>query len=887
MKPSCTKYIKTKFNPLTYLRVPILLNLILSLLFSPSLSFAQSTTVLDKKISISIDDQTIANVLKVIGTEAGCKFSYSNSTIKDQKRVSVNYNQLAVSEILQKLLGNEVKLQISGNQVFIRLGDGKGNIKGTVKTSDGKPAEFVTIGIKGQKGTQVDANGNYTLKGVESGDHILTASYVGLNTQSQKVNIDANETAVVNFILTENKQQLNEVVVNGNKPNKFANKESENIARLPIKNLENPQVYNVVSQAIMKEQVMTSYAEAFQNVAGISTSNILNTRGTSFFLRGFSSPPSMRNGLAAPPFTESIEPVNIERVEVLKGPSATLFGSSQTSFGGAVNNVTKKPFDHVGGEISYNLGSWNLSRMTVDYNTPLNKDTTLMFRINAARHWANTFQDYGYQHNYAVAPSLLYKVNPRLTLQLDAEINSYKGTMWSYASFGPDVTIKNIKDLKIPYNRSVAGNQLLQEWTSSSVYAKADYKISDQWTSSTNVIQSIYNRSELYGMNDNVWINDSTLVRAIFGAKPQEMSAYQIQQNFNGDFKLGKMRNRMVIGLDAYLSKSNSTFLNGPDSVLDSYHYHDTFIMNGPQNPVNVSKETILAFLGAGKPNNYISSTNTYSIYASDVINVTDRLLAMLSLRLDYFDNKNQVTNGVKATEGAYSQTALSPKLGLVYQVVKDKVSIFGNYMNGFTNNAPGTDKENKPINYKPSQANQWETGVKAEILQNKLSFNLSYYNIGVKNALRYDVNPATQDGTQYSRGFEAEIIAEPLPGLNVTAGYGYNKSKYEKADETLDGKSLGAPENVANFWISYKLPEGKVKGLGLGFGGNYVSEVTINHPIVIPSYTLFNAVVFYDQPRYRIGFKLNNISNEKYWSWDFISPQPPRNYVLNVSYKF
>ena len=164
------------------------------------------------------------------------------------------------------------------------------------------------------------------------------------------------------------------------------------------------------------------------------------------------------------------------------------------------------------------------------------------------------------------APSILYKVNSKLTLQVDAEINSYKGTMWNWSYFGPGVTIKNIKDLKIPYNRSVAGNQLLQEWTSSSVFAKADYKISDQWTSSTNFIQSIYNRSELYGMNNNEWINDSTLVRGIFGVKPQQFSDYQIQQNFTSDFKIGKMRNRIVIGLDARISRMDATFRNGPDN---------------------------------------------------------------------------------------------------------------------------------------------------------------------------------------------------------------------------------------------------------------------------------------------------------------------------------
>lgn len=856
------------------------------LLLSSQYTTHAQQNLLEKKIKLNLTQSTIPDALAYISDQAGCTFSYSSSSLPSNIRISTAQQEITLAAALKEIFGSRLeKLQLQGTNILIVLKKASGSITGFVKTSDGKPAQFVSISIKGLTGTTVDKDGHYLLKNIPEGSYKLIATLVGLNPQSRQIKIIANQTEELNFTLTESGEQLNEVMVKASKPNKFAEKESENIARLPIKNLENPQVYQVVTQAIMKEQMLTSYAEAFQNVAGISTSNILNTRGTSFFLRGFASPPSMRNGMAAPAWAESIEPVNVERVEILKGPSATLFGSTQTSFGGAVNNVTKKPFAGTGGEVAYSLGSWNLSRLTLDYNTPLNKDTTLLFRINGARHWSDTFQDFGFQHSYAVAPSLLYKPNSRLTLALEAEINNYKGTMWAWTGFGEDVTIKNIKDLKIPYNRSVTGDQLLQQWTSSSVYAKADYKISDQWTSSSNVIQSIYHRSEFYGMNNNLWKNDSTIVREIFGNFPATVSTYQIQQNFNGDFKIGPIRNRIVLGIDVFMTKDNRTFKSGPDP--DHSRYTDEVIMNDPSSAVNVSKDKVLAFFAPYPMSSNIARTNTYSVYASDVVNITDRLLAMLSLRIDRFDNKKLIINGVTNAKGDYKQTALSPKLGVVYQVVKDQVSVFGNYMNGFTNNQPQQNAQNEMITYKPSQANQWEGGVKMDLFQHKLSANLSYYNISVKDALRWNAFPPTQDGTQYSRGFEAEIIANPLPGLNITAGYGYNKSKYVKADEILEGKSLGAPKNVANFWISYKVQEGKAEGLGFGFGGNYVSEVFIINPIVIPSYTLLNAAAFYEVSKYKIGFKVNNLTNQKYWSWDHVTGQPLRNFVLNVAYKF
>ncbi len=91
--------------------------------------------------------------------------------------------------------------------------------------------------------------------------------------------------------------------------------------------------------------------------------------------------------------------------------------------------------------------------------------------------------------------------------------------------------------------------------------------------------------------------------------------------------------------------------------------------------------------------------------------------------------------NGTKT--GNYNQTSVSPKFGLVYQVVKDKVGVFANYMNGFKNVAPVT----QPLpeldgNFKPQHANQYEGGVKLNVLKNRLNFTLSYYDL---KADKYD----------------------------------------------------------------------------------------------------------------------------------------------------
>jgi len=139
---------------------------------------------------------------------------------------------------------------------------------------------------------------------------------------------------------------------------------------------------------------------------------------------------------------------------VIKGPSATLFGGVMVSYGGLVNRVTKKPFDVTKGDISYNVGSFGLSRLTADINTPLNEDKSLMLRVNAAYHTERSFQDYGRSNTEVIAPALTYKINDKLTLDLDFEaFHTKRNTTYigSVATNG-NVKVTSFDDLNLDFN---------------------------------------------------------------------------------------------------------------------------------------------------------------------------------------------------------------------------------------------------------------------------------------------------------------------------------------------------------------------------------------------------------------------------------------------------
>ncbi|MFT3948408.1 MAG: TonB-dependent receptor [Agriterribacter sp.] len=754
--------------------------------------------------------------------------------------------------------------------------DNTGIIKGTVLTSDHQPAASVTVTLKGTKKiTTTDQNGKFSFSRLLPASYSVEVSLIGYETSVQDVLVTAGAVQEISLQLKATEKQLEEVIITGGR-NKFAKKETEFVARMPLSNMENSQSYSVVTKEIMQEQLVTTTEGALKNAAGISNAAPgPGGGGTSvgFASRGFrTGSTNTRNGLTAGNVT-LLDPVNIERIEAIKGPSATLFGSQAISYGGLVNIVTKQPFETFKGEVGYTTGSFGFNRITADINTPLNEEKTALFRINAAGEMQNGFQDYGQSGTIDIAPGFLYKANDRLTFRLDAEIFTTKRPIILYAPWG-GAGAGNFSELGLDIKQSFSGEGLDSRQNTTNIFARADYQISENWTSQTNFSYTLGNNHTKYlFLNIEQYPDDSRYVRRENYDVNGTLSSTDFQQNFIGDFKIGNFRNRLLIGFDYLRYTYASTRI---DAYFDTVDIHYT--MPQPINIYNVNQA-----LAASPARRYAGNDQTYSAYISDVFNITDKLLAMASIRIDRF---------VEPGDDGLKQTALSPKFGLVYQVVKNKVSLFGNYMNGFQNSYGEDSKGNS---FKPQQANQLEGGVKLDVFDHKLSATISYYNIKVKDVLRTDPDDQTfsiQDGTQRSKGIDVDIIANPFPGLNIVAGYAYNDNKYIQADDYLTGKrNTGTPWNTGNIWVSYKSVKGTLQGLGIGAGANFSgSTYALNddNSFVLDGYKTFDATAFYDFAKWRLSIKLNNIGNLKYWVADYYPvPQAPRQFLANVTFRF
>src|SRR5690606_15475946 len=254
------------------------------------------------------------------------------------------------------------------------------------------------------KGAQTNENGFFEISNIANGQYILSVSYLGFKSKEVSFEISNNATIDLGTItLYEGNEILDEVLIEGDRTNKFSRKETAYVSKLPLKDIENTQVYSTITTELLESQLITNFDDALKNAVGVESLWASTGRGGDgagyYSLRGFSVQPQLVNGL--PGLTNgTINPANIERIEVVKGPSATLFGNAVTSYGGLINVVIEKPYVGAGCVVSFTSCSYGLNSCSGDFNTALDKENNIYFRLNTSYATEQSFQDAGFRKSF-------------------------------------------------------------------------------------------------------------------------------------------------------------------------------------------------------------------------------------------------------------------------------------------------------------------------------------------------------------------------------------------------------------------------------------------------------------------------------------------------------
>ncbi|MEM9246986.1 MAG: TonB-dependent receptor, partial [Cyanobacteria bacterium P01_F01_bin.153] len=259
-----------------------------------------------------------------------------------------------------------------------------------------------------------------------------------------------------------------------------------------------------------------------------------------------------------------------------------------------------------------------------------------------------------------------------------------------------------------------------------------------------------------------------------------------------------------------------------------------------------------------------------WGFYVQDQIEILDNLFVLAGLRFDtVFQELTTEIPFLPTASGESSSTSedFTPRLGIVYQP-SDEISLYASYSRSFV---PNTGVTFVGDLLEPEEGEQFEAGIRAELLDGNLVANLAIFDIEKRNiALSDSLNPGFLEaiGAQSSFGVELDIIGEILPGWNVVANYAYIDAEITEGEEGTEGNSAAnIPEHSFSVWTTYALPSGPLEGLSLGLGGNFVSERfgDVNNTFELDSYFLTNAAIAYRRDNWRAAVNFRNLFDVDY----------------------
>nr|WP_068892059.1 TonB-dependent receptor [Pedobacter panaciterrae] len=796
----------------------------------------------------------------------------------------------------------------------------RGTINGKIKTNDGKPAAYVSVQIvENNKKTASDEDGNFTFNNLKTGDYTLKTSYVGLQVQTQKVSVTEGQTATVEFTLSENSAQLDEVSINGYRT---PNEKPVSVGKIAIAPRDLPQSVQIIGSQVIADQQANRLSDIMKNVNGVALGANRGSVGDNFYARGYSLGANniFKNG-ARTTIGGFPEASTLESVEVLKGSSALLYGG--VSGGAVVNMVTKKPKFEYGGEASMRVGSYDLYKPTVDVYGPISQK--IAFRLIGTYETAGSFRDNVDSKRFYVNPSLLYKIseNTDLTIQGD----------YLKSDYTPDFGIGTVGNKLSPLGRSTFINTdwAYNKTNTTTAQAALNHKFNNNWK--LNAIVSLQSYDRNYFSTERPFADDAGVwYRSLTRSKIKELT-YNEQINLTGTFKTASIAHTLLIGIDADQANTRTGAFTNPNTSPAN---------TNPANAVYYDKVNILDPSSFNQPTNFNTPettllTNTEAPifrmggFAQDLVALTDQFKVLAGVRWSFQKTPTTTIKNVadgKQTKGTVEDKidkAFSPKVGLIYQPIKT-TSIYASYSNNFVSNAGIDINTNAPMD--PSIIDQYEAGVKNDFLDGRLSANVTYYKIKNDKFAQTAINDATKKeftGKTESDGLEIDVTATIVEGLNFIAGYSYNYMRYTKtADKTaqlnpdgtpkLDNKGnpvynggfvegerlVGTTKSTANASLFYTFNDGAVKGLKLGAsafytgdrnGGRNTNKLGTSTGIIpIKAFTTIDFSAGYTYKKFSILGKLSNITNElNYYVHEnySVNPIPPRQFVTTLSYRF
>ncbi|MBA9079790.1 TonB-dependent receptor [Rufibacter quisquiliarum] len=772
-------------------------------------------------------------------------------------------------------------------------------LKGRVTTSDGQPAELVSVGLKGTSvGTSTNASGNFQLVRVKPGSYVLVVNAIGLKSQEMSIEVGSQDLNNLDFVLQEDAAQLQEVLVAANR-NTYKVEAPSSTLRSTTPLIETPQNIQVITSELVQDQQVFDMLEGVsRNVSGVTKLEHWDNYAR-LNMRGARIAP-FRNGMNVQstwgPLAEDMSMV--ERIEFVKGPAGFMMSNGEPS--GFYNVVTKKPTGITKGAASFTVGSYDTYRATTDLDGKLTQDGKLLYRLNLMAQNKGSHRPHEYNNRYTIAPVLKYQLDDRTSLTLEY---TYQYAQMSVLGANYVFSPNRYADLPVDYSTT---NASLDPTVvhDHSTFAILEHQLNPNWkiTGQLAYFNSQQEGSSLWPAS--VYNPDWTIKTPALDAAGNLQRGVSIwdaanvgkfgQFFVNGEVTTGFITHRLLGGLDLgtkeYLADWGQSFMLG-----GVYNIYTDLVPATVELPTFNRSKSLRQRAGS----NILDQTFT-GIYVQD--------------ELGFFENRVRLTLAGRYTsveESSYGTVAkadkFSPRIGLSGSIT-DQTSVYALYDQAFVPQSANTI-DNKNVG--PITGNNLEVGFKRDWNNGRWNTTLSAYRI-TKNNQAQAAGTTAQGVTYYAalgqtrtQGVELDVRGELLPNLNLTVNYAYTNSEITKdaVAENVGDAVPGATKHIQNAWLAYRMPENLLKGLGLSLG--YQWQVDRSSWFVfdgtessLPDYFRLDGALSWQSDKFSVGLNVNNLLDKYLYSggpMDLGAParsyywqsEAPRNYRFTVGYRF
>ena len=751
---------------------------------------------------------------------------------------------------------------------------------------DKTPAD-VTVSLKNQKRTtETDASGHFRLAKVESRRDTLIISAAESQILSIAILPYPGESSDLGVIVVPvHLTRLQDIEVKGRMTQSFKSDYSFLGTKTQTAAISIPQSISSITKELIRDKMQYTLKDAASAAAGVNDYSGYDE----YTIRGFKAENArLINGLRGynSTYTNAML-VNIERIEVVKGPSATLFGNCDP--GGTINLVTKKPLPVPGGEVTLAGGKWQHFQFTGDVTGPLNTGKTLLYRFNAGADNTRSFRNDLYAKSFELAPSLSYVPNEKIQVNADFSLSHINTRL----DRGQPGLLNHSSPSSTPIQLTVnqPGDYLHENDYATTV--SFSYKVNDHISFNSGYLNYVTSQKVAEHGVQSYLSPDS--VNLYYSTWNYHTSTNTLTNYFTIHLITGKFTHQLLVGYDYIRSKVNlqQEYFEDQGNFPVGSGVAGTFSLIHPRYVATPARQYSLSDYDSDATNVDPTIYHTQGVYLQDQVNLKKWKL-LLGLREEFY--RADIPQTDSSREDAVN--VFLPRLGIVYQI-QPNFSVYAAFNKGFDPFDASTSTQVFAGAFKPINSQLLETGAKANFFHNKLFASVSVYQLTLQNVAVNaneisNPNLFVQQGEDRSKGVETEMNGNILANLGVAISYAYCIARVIRSKIPADqGMPVeNAPKNESNSWIKYSFTTGALKGFGLAIGHSQASlRNTLDRGFTLPGYLIFNAGVRYTRSKVTVAANLNNLTNTTYWigGYNNVSKWPgaPRNMMVSAGYAF